>query len=198
MKLFDFNKTNFLILFMYHLFYKEETIKDSNSFGNAIVKTIIPATGYCTFNEECTTPIHLIEVNGTLIITDNTNTIKITIVNDVVSVPILIDDDIRGKTSIIIQEVNQKDSIRSGSTFGFGTTQGIIQVKSKVKHYQLSIGKLFKTQFIEENCEIKRMGDRLTMDQNGRINSYGFQNVKYMNISFKTESNLQLISNSPK
>lgn len=49
--------------------------------------------------------------------------------------------------------------------------------------YQLSIGKLFKTRFAVKDNEFKSM-----MNRNSQVN------VIEMNISFRTESGLQLIS----
>ncbi len=95
------------------------------------------ATGFCSFNEKCDTPIHLTEVNGTLTITDKTNTIKINIINDIVSIPILVDDDITGKIPITLQEVSGREAIQ--------------------KCYQLSLGKKFKTCIYVVNKEITQL-----------------------------------------
>ena len=80
--------------------------------------------GLCSFTEACPEPVRLIDVKGTITITDGKNKLTLNIVNDIISVPILIDDDITGRTNISIQEIN-RDERNYGfdhySGFGFGS-----------------------------------------------------------------------------
>ena len=148
--------------------------------------------GLCSFTDECPEPVKLVDVNGSITITDGKNKLILSIVNDVISIPILIDDDITGKTNITIQEVRQNGQ-NSGS-FGFGTSNPTQTKKPTERFYQLSIGKLFKTKFLVINNEFHEMAKEM--------NSYGQnardRNVIEMNISFRTENSLQLIPKSPK
>lgn len=156
--------------------------------------------GLCSFTDACPEPVKLIDVNGTITITDNKNKLTLNIVNDVISIPILIDDDITGKTNITIQEVDNQSrqiyqSLLTNSGFsGLGAVNPA-QTKSATRFYQLSIGKLFKTRFRVTNNEFNAMAKE--MNEQGSWSS-NTRNVIEMNISFKTESGLQLISKSPK
>lgn len=122
-------------------------------------------------------------VNGTLTITDRINTITINIINNIVSIPILVDDDITGKISITLQEI-PKDQIQSGFTG---------------KCYEFSLGKKFKTCIIIEDKEIKRLGGIRKDDCSSfGCSSFGRliltePNILNMNISFKTTGDLQLV-----
>lgn len=159
----------------HYIFFESQLI---NGFNRQI--------GFCSFNEKCDTPIHLTNVNGTLTITDRVNTIKINILNDIVSIPILVDDDITGRLPITLQEVT-KDQNR--------TTE-------KEKWYQLSLGKKFKTCF---NVIDKKIGNLRGVSKDGickgGISSFSSfsgsgltePNILDMNISFKITGDLQLI-----
>ena len=133
-------------------------------------------TGFCSFNEKCDTPLHLTNVNGTLTITDRINTLKINIINDIVSIPILVDDDITGRIPITLQEV-------SGREFKESSTE---------KCYQFSLGKKFKTYLHVDNKEIKRIGGISSFNAFDSSNSTS-SSVIDMNISFKTTGDLQLV-----
>ena len=147
--------------------------------------------GLCSFTEACPEPVKLNDVNGTLKITDGENKLTLNIVNDIISIPILIDDDITGKTNITIQEVNKHEE-NSGSS-GYSSSNPTQIKKPTVRLYQLSIGKLFKTKFLVINNEFHAMAKEMAI--NGGYNRYPENlNVIEMNISFKTESGLQLIS----
>ena len=174
---------------------------------NIIFKTLPPTGqgfgcgssgfGLCSFTEACPEPVKLTDVNGTLAITDGKNKLILNIMNDVVSIPILIDDDIIGRTNITIQEVKEPSGF--GSNFGtsgsFSSTGLVNPTPSKIKEptkrfYQLSIGKLFKTKFYVINNEFHNMA----REMNNQGQNMRDLNVIEMNISFKTESSLQLIS----
>lgn len=173
--------------------------------------------GLCSFTEECPEPVKLINVNGTITITDNKNKLTLNIVNDVISIPILIDEDVTGRANITIQEVNKQSdqkplsnsfsfggfSTQPNTLFGNSCTNPLLGTsnptpkevkKPTTRFYQLSIGKLFKTKFFVRNNEFHYMAKE--MEGEG-MNVREF-NVIEINISFKTESGLQLISNSPK
>lgn len=155
--------------------------------------------GLCSFTDECPEPVKLIDVNGSITITDGKNKLILKIVNDVISIPILIDDDIVGKTNITIQELKSPaTNFGTGSTdtgFGFGTGNSkSAEIKEPTKRfYQLSIGKLFKTKFVVINNEFRFMAKE-ALDEH----SHSETNVIEMNISFRTEDSLQLISKSTK
>ena len=171
---------------------------------NIIFKTI-QSTGFapygfglCSFTEACPEPVKLIDVNGTLTITDGKNKLIINIVNDVISIPILIDEDITGKTNITIQEVNNQSRQNSSSSGSFvlsdfGTSNSTQIKKPTTRFYQLSIGKLFKTRFYVKDNEFHAMAKEMAIN-GGYSNTPGNFNVIEMNISFRTESGLQLIS----
>lgn len=157
--------------------------------------------GLCSFTDECPEPVKLVDVNGSITITDGKNKLILNIVNDVISIPILIDDDIVGKTNITIQELKipATNGFGTGNIGGFGSgfgtgnsTPAKIEEPTK-RFYQLSIGKLFRTKFIVINNEFRFMAKEALHEQN-----HGENNVIEMNISFRTENSLQLISKSPK
>lgn len=157
--------------------------------------------GLCSFTDECPEPVKLIDVNGSITITDGKNKLILKIVNDVISIPILIDDDIVGKTNITIQELKIPSTNDFGATnclgtgFSFGTGNSkSTEIKEPTKRlYQLSIGKLFKTKFVVINNEFRFMAKE-ALDEH----SHSETNVIEMNISFRTEDSLQLISKSTK
>ena len=229
---------------MYNIIFKTYPTNGIGSIG----------LGLCSYNEPCPEPIELTDVNGTITITDGENKLTLNILNDVISIPILIDDDIKGKTHITIQEVNKQSGQNSGSSNslgigifgtsnptqtkkqedkkeinpfafgGFGTqpfekkelwsfdsrdlvtnsfntfgsfgigSSNSTQIKKPIERfYQLSIGKLFKTKFYVKNNEFHAMAKE--MDDHGSYNGNpGNRNVIEMNISFKIENGLQLIS----
>lgn len=153
-------------------------------FESQIINGFNRQIGFCSFNEKCDTPIHLTNVNGTLTITDGINTIKINILNDIVSIPILVDDDITGRLPITLQEVT-KDQSR--------TTE---------KWYQLSLGKKFKTCFnvVDKKIRNLRGVSKDGICKDGISSSFSFSrsgltepNILDMNISFKITGDLQLI-----
>lgn len=145
--------------------------------------------GLCSFTDECPEPVKLVDVNGSITITDGKNKLILNIVNDVISIPILIDDDIVGKTNITIQEVKDTNGFRGGVAFG---TDSLIK-KPITRFYQLSIGKLFKTKFYVKDNEFRTMAKEMSVG-GGYSNTPGNLNVVEMNISFRTENSLQLIS----
>ena len=167
---------------MYNIIFKTISL---NGFSHGL--------GLCSFTDACPEPVKLTDVNGTITITDDKNKLILNIVNDVISIPILIDDDITGKTNITIQEVKQNGQ-NSGS-FGFGSSKQI--EKPITRFYQLSIGKLFKTKFYVVNNEFHAMAKEMSIGGSYNGDS-GNRNVIEMNISFKTESGLQLLSSRPK
>lgn len=153
-------------------------------YKSRITNGFYQSTGFCSFNEKRDTPIHLTDVNGTLTITDRVNTIKINIINDMVSIPILVDDDITCKLTITLQEI-PKDQVHSE----FGLNMG-----HNGKYYELSLGKKFKTCIIVVDKEIKELRGRVKSDG---FSSNGYSltepNILDMNISFKTTGDLQLV-----
>lgn len=152
----------------HYIFYKSQLINGFNQGTHFY--------GFCSFSEKCDTPIHLTNVNGTLTITDRINTIKINIINDIVSIPILVDDDITGRLPITLQEVTKNQN-------GFPE-----------KWYQLSLGKKFKTCFYVVNKEIKQLkGIRKDSSPSFGGSDLTEPNILDMNISFKTTGDLQLI-----
>ena len=146
--------------------------------------------GLCSFTDECPEPVKLVDVNGTIIITDDKNKLTLNIINDVISIPILIDENITGRTNITIQEVNKQSNQRSGIGFGTGNPTPSEPV---TRFYQLSIGKLFKTKFYVINNEFHAMAKEMSIG-GGYNGTPGNCNVIGMNISFRTENGLQLIS----
>ena len=158
----------------HYIFYKRQSTGNFN-YG----------TGFCSFNEKCDTPLHLTNVNGTLTITDGINTIKINIINDIVSIPILVDDDITGRLPITLQELS-KDQVHSNSAF---------DMERYGKWYQLSLGKKFKTCFSVVNKEIGQLRGLTKIDGGFFFSGSNLTgpNVLDMNISFKTTGDLQLV-----
>ncbi len=184
-------------------------------------------TGFCSFMGACPTPVNLVNVNGTMTITDRENKIKLTITDNVVSVPILIDDNIRGRVPITIQEkqMNTGEDLTSGNSFGFGRAQTIFQTPTifqtqtlsqtqtqtqtqqslSSKIYTLSVGKSFKTSFIVRNREFssvhsKSDGLRLSgglIELGGSSSDVGYPNVLEMNLSFGVEGDMQLVNSLP-
>lgn len=147
----------------HYIFCKSQIIKGFNGHTSFC--------GFCSFNEKCDTPIYLTNVNGTLTITDRVNTIKINIINDIVSIPILVDDDIIGKLTITLQEV----------------------IKNQEKWYQLSLGKKFKTCFKVANKEIYDLRGIRKDGSSFGGSDLAEPNIIDMNISFKINGDLQLI-----
>lgn len=152
-------------------------------------------TGFCSFMGACSTPINLINVNGTMTITDRENKIKLTIADNVVSVPILIDDNIRGRVPITIQEP-QTDTGRNphfGSLF-WNSAQNQLQPQPQPpssRTYTLSVGKLFKTTFVVRNREFSRADGFLNEEH------YNYPNVIEMNLSFGIEGDMKLVNSLP-
>ena len=180
---------------MQYIYYK--TNPQNTDFG----------TGFCSFMQACPTPINLINVNGTMTITDRENKIKLTINDNVVSVPILIDENIRGRVPITIQEKQtQQQQQRSSGTLGiglFGSDLGQTQTQQSpsIRIYTLSIGKLFKTSFIVQNREFGRVyskSDGLGTNTNTGFGSdRGYPNVIEMNLSFGVEGDMHLVNTLP-
>ena len=176
---------------MYNIIFRTKTLPltESRGFGGGDGNFRL---GLCSFNEDCSEPVKLIDVNGKITITNGENKLTLNIVNDIVSVPILIDDDITGRTNISIQEVRQNEQNygSSGSFGSFGTSNPTQIKKPTTRFYQLSIGKLFKTKFFVRNNEFHFMAKEMS-SEGSNIRE---QNVIEMNISFRTENGLQLIS----
>lgn len=155
-------------------------------------------TGFCSFMGACPTPVNLINVNGTMTITDQKNKIELTIADNVVSVPILIDEDIRGRVPIIIEEKQAATS--SNTSFGlFNSATTRTSQSSSSRIYTLSVGKLFKTSFVVRNREFNRVcsNSDVFCPGGGIGGPSGYSNVIEMNISFGIEGDMHLVNSLP-
>lgn len=130
---------------MFHIFFK---------------KTGATGIGFCTFTNECTTPLQLAEVSGTMTVTNGSDTTTFSVADNVVSVPMLFGERLFGKTRFTIQEIRNQPGQPIITTslgymsYGFDFSRGERDIP---KCYQLSIGEQFKTRFVVDRYEFNTM-----------------------------------------
>lgn len=136
-------------------------------------------TGFCTLMAECRDMLVFREVNGTMTITDNTNTLMINIVNDVATVPTIVGKSVSGSMSIGIREIRREEN-----------------QPMNIRQYQLHVGQLFTTQFIVKDNEFIQMAKEVKIAGGGVSALASDCNVINMKISFKLEGEMILTRKS--
>lgn len=130
-------------------------------------------TGFCTLMAECPQLLVFRNVNGTMTVTDNTNTLMINIVNDVATIPTIVGNGISGPISIGIREIRREDN-----------------QPRNVRQYQLQIGQIFSTQFIVKDNEFIQMAKEVIIAGSGVSAKADECNIINMKISFNLEGEM--------
>ena len=138
-------------------------------------------TGFFTFDGNCPEGIKLVEVTGTMTITDGINTLNINIKNNKISMPTIVyARNLEVDVPVILHGAH------------------VDGLPDNMKLYEIAIGDKFKSRFIVKEYEFIHMAKEIAYDKERNFTTVKADNcnVIHMKIAFKTEGQMSLISKS--